>query len=323
VAVRRGEVNAGAVIPANYDVALRTGDPAPVAFVALGTNPSGPAFRTVVDAIVTRDAGAAIAARLASAGSGVTFDQALGEARAGQRSRPDATLVRIAGGTGTPFRGGFDYTAPTNLVLFMFISAMAAAAVIPMSRSLGIVSRVLATPTSRTTVLLGLGAGRYLVAVVQALFIIVVGSLVFGVYWGDPVALAVIVLLFGLVSTGAALLLGARAKSFEQTIALGIPLGIALGMLGGCMWPLAIVGNTMRAVGHLTPHAWAVDALMALSVKRATLGAILPQLGVLAAFALALVALGAWQLRAVLPGGAERPFARRRASELRTVVAEQ
>jgi ABC-2 type transport system permease protein len=200
---------------------------------------------------------------------------------------------------------------------------MAAAGVVAMFRSLGIHSRVLATPTSRTTVLLGLGAGRCLIVVVQALFIIVLGSLVFGVHWGDPVALAVIVLLFGLVSTGTAMVVGARAKSLEQSIALGIPLGIALGMLGGCMWPLTIVGSTMRAVGHLTPHAWAVDALMTLSVKRATLGAILPQLGVLAAFAVALVALGAWQLRAVLPGGAERPRARRRASKLRTVVAEQ
>jgi ABC-2 type transport system permease protein len=28
------------------------------------------------------------------------------------------------------------------------------------------------------------------------------------------------------------------------------------------MWPLAIVGPAMRAVGHITPHAWAIDALI-------------------------------------------------------------
>ena len=26
------------------------------------------------------------------------------------------------------------------------------------------------------------------------------------------------------------------------------------------MWPLEIVGPTMRTVGHVTPQAWAVDA---------------------------------------------------------------
>jgi ABC-2 type transport system permease protein len=68
-------------------------------------------------------------------------------------------------------------------------------------------------------------------------------------------------------------------------------------MLGGCMWPLAIVGSGIRAVGHITPHAWAVDALLILERRHAGLEAIAPQVAVLVVFALVLMTLGGRQLR--------------------------
>lgn len=73
---------------------------------------------------------------------------------------------------------------------------------------------------------------------------------------------AAAVLQAGLIVIVGAVLLGSLARTPQQVTALAPPIGIALGMLGGCMWPLEIVGPTMRAVGHATAHAWAVDALM-------------------------------------------------------------
>ncbi len=61
------------------------------------------------------------------------------------------------------------------------------------------------------------------------------------------------------------------------------PVGIALGMLGGTMWPLEIVPQAMRTVGHLTPHAWAMDAFIALMGKGADLASIAPQIAILLA----------------------------------------
>jgi hypothetical protein len=82
----------------------------------------------------------------------------------------------------------------------------------------------------------------------------------------------------------------------------GPPVGIALGMLGGCMWPLAIVPAPMRTFGHLFPQAWAMDTFIALIARNAGLAGILRQLAVLAAFAAALLALAAWRLRRTLVG---------------------
>jgi hypothetical protein len=115
-------------------------------------------------------------------------------------------------------------------------------------------------------------------------------------------ATLLLVTVFALVGTGVGMLLGAVLGNAEQATSIGPPVGIALGMLGGCMWPLAIVPEPMRVVGHLFPQAWAMDAFIALIAKDAGLAGITRQLAVLAAFAAALLVLATWRLRKALVG---------------------
>jgi ABC-2 type transport system permease protein len=68
-------------------------------------------------------------------------------------------------------------------------------------------------------------------------------------------------------------------------------------MLGGCMWPLEIVPPAVRALGHLTPHAWAVDAWVVLLSRGGGLLDILRQLAVLLAFAVGQLVLASMRLR--------------------------
>jgi len=79
--------------------------------------------------------------------------------------------------------------------------------------------------------------------------------------------------------------LGSLARTPQQVTALAPPLGIVLGMLGGCMWPLEIVGPTLRSIGHATPHAWAVNALMRVVGAGAGPADVAVELGVLTGFA--------------------------------------
>ncbi|MHB8464339.1 MAG: ABC transporter permease [Acidimicrobiales bacterium] len=295
VAVRRSDVDVGAVIPSSYDKDLMGGRVTPnVDFIALPADRSIVAQRGELEAIVSGEEAAVIAAQTAAAQTGKPVAAALAQARQLQGSSVSnrATLQRI-GHTST--RQGFDYTAPANMILFIFINSLAAAGAVAAARAAGIIRRMLATPTTPGTVLIGIGAGRLAIALVQAIVIITVGTLVFGVAWGNPVGLLLVVLLFALLSTAAALYVGATAKSFEQAIAITIPIGIGLGMLGGCMWPLAIVGPTMRAFGHITPHAWAVDALIKMGARRG-LGTIVTDLAVLGGAAVVAVALATRRL---------------------------
>lgn len=66
------------------------------------------------------------------------------------------------------------------------------------------------------------------------------------------------------------------------------------------MVPLDLLPGTMRQVAHLTPHAWAMDGFAELLGRGGTIATVLPQLGVLAGYAAALFALGAWRLRVAL-----------------------
>ena len=58
----------------------------------------------------------------------------------------------------------------------------------------------------------------------------------------------------------------------------------------------------MRRVAHITPQAWGNDAFVRLVGHGASITGILPQLGVLAAYAAVLLTLAAWRLRRVLAG---------------------
>jgi len=100
-----------------------------------------------------------------------------------------------------------------------------------------------------------------------------------------------------LVGTGAGVLAGALFRTPEQVHAIGPALGIGLGMLGGCMWPLALVPDWLRTAGHAVPHAWAVDAWTTLLSRNGDLSSILRDLVVLAAFATALLTLASLALR--------------------------
>ena len=139
-AVRRGVVSAGVVLPAGYDQALRAGRAAEVTFVVDQTRPAPAPVRSAVSAVVARQAAEVKAARFAADNAGVPFDTALARARAlagGQEQvRVEAATI---GGREDALPTGFNYTAPANLVLFVFITSLAGAAGLIEARRLGVI----------------------------------------------------------------------------------------------------------------------------------------------------------------------------------------
>jgi ABC-2 type transport system permease protein len=196
--------------------------------------------------------------------------------------------------------GQFTLGAQTQLVLFMFMTSLTAATQLVISKQLGVSRRMVATPTSPATIVAGEGIGRFLVAMLQAAVIIVVATLAFGVDWGDPFAAMVIVLGFALVGAGVALLVGAIATNAEQASSIAVFVSLAFGALGGCMIPIEFMPPAMQTIGHLTPHAWAVDGLRELVTGGGGLASIAPQVAILVAYGVVLVALAAWRFRIAL-----------------------
>jgi ABC-2 type transport system permease protein len=185
----------------------------------------------------------------------------------------------------------FSYVAPADLVLFLGITVLLLSAGVVESRRLGLMRRLAAAPVRRRSVVAALIATSLCVATVQCIGLLVLGRLLFGVHWGNPLAVFLVLATLSLAYAGASALVSLRSRTEEQAISLAVVLGIVGGMLGGCMYSLAVVGPVVRGVGHVVPQAWAMDAFIKLIYDHEGLAAVLPEIGVLALFAAALCAL--------------------------------
>lgn len=300
-AVARSEVDTAVVLPAGMDAAVRQGRSVAVGVIAEQASTTQQAAGTAVRAIVAEHGGTVQAARFATAQAGGTFDHnlALASSLAPHVARVSVD-ARQADASATVLPEGFSYSAPTMLVLFVFINALAGGAAMIETRRLGMYERMAAAPVRAHTIIVGETLTYATIALLQASLIVFVGAVVFRVSWGNPLAAVVLVVVWALVGAGAGMLAGTVFRTPEQATAIGPAVGIAFGMLGGCMWPLAVVSSTMREVGHVTPHAWAVDAWTTLLSRGGTLVTIAGPLTILAGFAAVFLTLATVRLRRIL-----------------------
>lgn len=299
--VARSEVSTAVILPAGMDQAVRAGRSVTVDVIAQQTNTTEQAAAQAVEAVLAGQGALVQAAQFAVSSVGGTYEENLAVARTQSGKVGQAAVAtKVVDSNANILPEGFSYSAPTMLVLFIFLSAVARGAMIVDNRRLGIYERVGAAPVRSASVIMGEVMGYTAVALGQALLIVIVGLVVFGVSWGNPLAAAVLVVVWTIVGAGAGMLAGTLFRTSEQASAVGPVVGIAFAMLGGCMWPLAIVSSTMRTVGHVTPHAWAVDAWTALLARHGTLATIAGDLLVLCAFAAGLLALATLRFRRML-----------------------
>jgi linearmycin/streptolysin S transport system permease protein len=300
-AVSRGQVDAGLVVPGDYDARLTAGGSATLRWFAR-PDTVAQQLRATVQSVVAEQSRALAIAQLVARREHAPFPAALARARAA--ARETATVpVRVQatdGGAYTSASGRFEAGASTQLLLFVFLNSLNGAVWLIQTRRLGIARRMLSTPTATRTILAGQVLGRLAIAMLQALVIIAGTVLFFGVDWGAPLATAAIVAAFALVGTGAAVLLGSVCGSEDQAGPLALMVGLALAALGGSMAPLEVFPDTARTIAHITPHAWANDAFSKLLVDGDGLGAVLPQVGVLLVFAAVALGLATWRLRRVI-----------------------
>lgn len=210
------------------------------------------------------------------------------------------TRQHILGTVRESDRNGFATAVPTQLTLFVFLNGLLAGMTIVESRRSGVSRRILATPTGVGPHILGIGLGRWLLGLIQAALLLAIGALMFGVNFGHWPTITALVLVWTALSAAVGMLIGAVAKTPDQVVAVSVPLGIGLGLLGGSMWPLSVVPSVMRTLAHITPHAWANDAWLSIVDEGATMPAIAAELAVLVAMTIAVAALAVVLLRRAL-----------------------
>lgn len=300
-ATERGSVQAGLLLPAGIDQATAAGVPIEIGYVRRPDG-SGAQIQSVVSAAVGRVMAPVGAAQFAAVETDFAYDEALTNARrlAGQFEPVEVEVSRVGEAIFPDTMGQFDLGAAQQLTLFVFLTSLAGGSALILARQLGISRRMLSTPTPMTTIILGESMGRFGTALVQGVYIMVLTLIVFGVNWGDPLGAAAVLVALSAAGAGAGMLLGATFSNDQQASGIGVVLALGLAALGGAMMPIELFSPTMRQIAHLTPHAWALDAFAELVRRGGGIVDILPELGILAAYALVLLGLASWRLRVAI-----------------------
>jgi ABC-2 type transport system permease protein len=227
------------------------------------------------------------------------FDLSLKNARELQTSAPErVTVIQAA----TPEQQ-VDWDPRANssagqLITWVFIPLFGISELFAYERAAGTLRRLLTTPTRKATYLLGTISGQVLMAIIQMLLLVGFGILALNLTWGhDPLALAVILVASALSAAAIGTTMGTFVKSSGQANGLSIMVGMVMGLMGGCWYPLELFPPAIQTVVRILPTTWAMQGLLDLVLRGRGLVDILPEAGVLLGFAALFFAIGVWRFR--------------------------
>ena len=161
----------------------------------------------------------------------------------------------------------------------------------------GTFRRLLVAPFPRFALLAGKLIPYYLVNLIQVVIMFTTAHLFFGMAFGDPLALLVLSLALAAAATGLGLMIAAFCKTDTQIGGLTSLLTLTMSALGGCLMPTFIMPEFLQKISRLIPHAWAMQGFQDVLVRGYGVMGILPEAGMLLAFALAFFLIGVWRFR--------------------------
>jgi ABC-2 type transport system permease protein len=183
---------------------------------------------------------------------------------------PEVVDVRAPAGAVDPvdqITSAFQLTVPGNAVLFGFFIALTCALSFAEERRSGTWRRLLASPVPAWKLLVAKLVPYIALGTVQVGLLFAIGAIGFGMKIGGSLP-ALIVLTIGVAccATSLGLLIAAVSSTEKQISSLGSVLIMIMGLVGGCMFPRAMMPHAMQQVGLFVPHGWALDGYYRLLV---------------------------------------------------------
>lgn len=226
------------------------------------------------------------------------FDDALKLAKTVQANVPERVTV-IEGST--PDEVDYDPRANTSagqLITWVFIPLLGISALFAYERQQGTLRRILTTPTSRATFLLGTISGQVVMALIQMSLLILFGILALGLSWGrEPLALFILLTCAALAAGAIGTTMGTFIKTEGQANGLSIMAGMVMAMMGGCWYPLELFPPAVQHIVKILPTTWAMQGLLDLVLRGGGLVDILPEAGVLLGFAAIFFSIGVMRFK--------------------------
>lgn len=296
--VADGSASAAIIIPAGFSHAVGAARPATILIVG---NADAPLATQVAQSVVSSFASSvegvqlAVATVMASGGAAdpAAVAQETQALAAPVALRTDATRDRLASSS--------TYYASSMAVLFVFFAAQFGVVSLLAERRAGTLSRMLAAPLSARTVLAGKLVVSIVLGCVSMGIIAVATSLLLGARWGDPLAVAGLIVTTVLCASGIALIIVGFSRTEEQASGFTAIVAMLFAVLGGSFFPLSQAPEVLARLSFITPHAWFLRGIADLGSGEG-ISIVLPSIAVLGTVGLVTCAVGLLRAeRAVIP----------------------
>ena len=153
------------------------------------------------------------------------------------------------------------YFAAGMAVFFLMFTVQFGVSSLIEERTEGTLSRLLAAPVSRASIVLGKLLTSVVLGVVSISVLAVGTSVLLGASWGNPAGVAMLIVAGVLAATGITAVIASLARTAEQAGSWQAVVAVSLGMLGGAFFPIQQSGSFMATASLITPHAWFIRGL--------------------------------------------------------------
>jgi ABC-2 type transport system permease protein len=190
--------------------------------------------------------------------------------------------------------------AASMAIMFLFFATSFGPIGLVAERRAGTLARLLAAPIRPGSIVAGVSITAFVLGLVS-MFVLVLGTtLLLGARWGPPELVMSLGVAAVVAATGLSMLICTLARTEEQAGAWNAIVAITLAVLGGAMIPLTVAPDVLVAVSQVTPHAWFLRAVDALSGEAADVIDVLPAIVVLVGFGAITGAVGLARARSSL-----------------------
>lgn len=212
-------------------------------------------------------------------------------------SAPALQKISITKNTDTKEMSNMSARSAGFSIMFVMIMMMSVTSVLLEARKTGVWFRLLSTPTAKFEIIGGYFLSFFLIGWIQFGTLMAATTLFFGVHWGNPAGVFILVSALLLCVIGLGLFISGFVKTPEQQSALGSIIIASTCMLAGVYWPLDIVPAFMQKIANYIPQTWAMRGFTELIARGGSVTDIIAPVSVLLAFSAAFLVVGMTRIR--------------------------
>ncbi|MDA1217255.1 MAG: ABC transporter permease, partial [Chloroflexi bacterium] len=272
-----GRARTGLIIPPDYSSRLAAGQPAQVAFIIDGSDPTIAGTALAAATLIGQARATALTVeRLAARGMAVAAAPAI-EVRARVWYNPDLISAY--------------YMIPALVGLILqFLTVILTATAIVRERERGTIEQLIVTPLTAAELIVGKLAPYVVIAFIDTLLILAGGVLLFGVPINGSLPLLLLLSgLFLISNLGVGLLISTATSTQQEAIIMAIFYNLPSMFLSGFIYPVAAMPRVLQFISYAIPLRYFLIVVRGIVLKAVGVPELWPEVIALSIFAVAVI----------------------------------